>query len=455
MSKRSTYRSEQKDFEKYFGDDLSENERHALESSALEDGFEAEAMEGWAEVPVDVATADMADLRKRLAPAKKKFNWFKIAAAVALLVVASIVVLINFNQPPETLSQDKINKNDPVESSAKESTDEPSSVSKSPESDPAPLEVEPEAIEAFEPPSDNELIAFNDTNTPDTETTVQTRTTAPRLQAKSKVAEDLAVADVDISELEIVESEEEALVQVLAVEGQDQGAVRLRAESQAFSVASEDFFEVRSKDDWKFRQIQGNVLDDQGQIISDARVVLSGTSILAVSDFNGKFEMAIPDSLGTPTLVFSSSGFDQLSYEINVQDTFDVVMERDEVPAIGSASLSRQARKNATDVDLETIDESDFITALPEGGYKKFRKYLKKNTRTPSEARRTAINGTVLLSAQVSTSGELTDIKVIRGLGAGCDEEAIRVVKEGPSWLPAKSGDTDVESTVEIEVKFD
>ncbi len=454
MSKRSTYRSEQEDFEKYFGDGLSEQERHEMERHALEDGFEAEAMEGWDEVPVDTAKTDLADLRKQLQPQKRSFNWFAIAAAVALLVVASWVVLTNLNQQPEMLAQDKseASPSEEVLSNAKEATPAPTVAEEA--AVPEPVEEElPEAIEENLDP-ETDLVASNESSEPDREVPQNARTTAPILQAKSEVAEELVVADLDVSELEIVESESEPPVQVLSAE--DQEAVRYRTDDQVFSVASDDLFKIQSKDDRSYRQIRGSVLDEDGQIVSDAQIVLDGTSILAVSDFSGKFEMAVPDSLVSPSLTFSSTGFSPLNYNITTSDTFDVVMAREDQPNLTTAFLSsRAARKKSDNINIETSDEDDgFPAASPKGGYKKFEKYLKKNTRMPDEAKRQGIKGSVLISFQVSDIGELSEFKVIRGLGYGCDEEAIRVVKEGPLWIPVKSGGQAIEMNTEIEVKF-
>lgn len=462
MSKPSSYRSEQEDFEKYFGDGLSESERHEMEHRALEDAFEAEAMEGWDEVTLDTAKADLADLRKRLAPEKRTTNWLKIAAVVALLVVASWVILNNIQQQPETLAQDS-NTEKSIQKEAeviKPQSPEPVNEELT-ATIPSEESIEEEAPEAIEEIPQREartdLMASNDSEEPTPGFIDNNRTNAPALQSKSEVTEELIVADLDVSELEIVESEIEPPVQVLAAEGQDQKAVRFRSDEPVYSVTSDDLFTVKSKGDWSFRQIQGSVSDKAGQMVPDARIVLNGTSILAVTDLNGNFEMAVPDSLIAPSLTFSSVGFSQLSYSIPSTDTFDVVLEKETTQANSSTAFfsTRSASKTSDDLDFETYDkDSDFAPATPEGGYKKFEKYLKKNTRVPKEARRNGTKGTVLIAVLVSPTGTLSDFKVVRGLGSGCDEEAIRVVKEGPLWIPAKSGGQSIAVNMEIEVKF-
>jgi len=77
---------------------------------------------------------------------------------------------------------------------------------------------------------------------------------------------------------------------------------------------------------------------------------------------------------------------------------------------------------------------------MPEfnGGYAKMVDYLMKNLKYPSLARETGIQGRVVLSFVVAKDGRLQDISLIRGIGGGCDEEAIRVVSKMPTWKAGK-----------------
>ena len=70
------------------------------------------------------------------------------------------------------------------------------------------------------------------------------------------------------------------------------------------------------------------------------------------------------------------------------------------------------------------------------GGLEQFGKFLSKNLRYPNLARENNIGGRVTVSFVIETNGELTNLKVLRGIGAGCDEEAIRVIKKSPLWSP-------------------
>ena len=76
--------------------------------------------------------------------------------------------------------------------------------------------------------------------------------------------------------------------------------------------------------------------------------------------------------------------------------------------------------------------------AMPVGGYINFYRYINQNLKYPARARRMGIEGKVYLQFIVEKDGSLIDIKVVRGLGSGCDKEAIRLLKRAPKWIPAK-----------------
>jgi len=62
------------------------------------------------------------------------------------------------------------------------------------------------------------------------------------------------------------------------------------------------------------------------------------------------------------------------------------------------------------------------------GWKSEFRKYILENLRYPEEALKNRVEGIVYLSAEVDDNGKVFDIRVEKGLGFGCDEEAVRLV---------------------------
>jgi len=72
------------------------------------------------------------------------------------------------------------------------------------------------------------------------------------------------------------------------------------------------------------------------------------------------------------------------------------------------------------------------------GGMKKFYEYVAKKMKYPPQARRMGIEGKVYVQFVVERDGSITDVQVIRGIAAGCDQEAMKVIRESPKWNPGK-----------------
>lgn len=70
------------------------------------------------------------------------------------------------------------------------------------------------------------------------------------------------------------------------------------------------------------------------------------------------------------------------------------------------------------------------------GGTEEFYKFLAKNIKYPIAAKENNIHGKIILGFVIEKDGTLTNVKVLQGIGGGCDEEAVRVIKISPPWLP-------------------
>ncbi|MBU0696173.1 MAG: TonB family protein [Bacteroidetes bacterium] len=88
------------------------------------------------------------------------------------------------------------------------------------------------------------------------------------------------------------------------------------------------------------------------------------------------------------------------------------------------------------------------------GGLEQFGKFLSKNLRYPPIARDNGIQGRVFCNFVVEKDGSLTDIKVVRGIGGGCDEEAVRVLKSSPKWNPGVQNGRNVRVSYTIPIFF-
>ena len=88
------------------------------------------------------------------------------------------------------------------------------------------------------------------------------------------------------------------------------------------------------------------------------------------------------------------------------------------------------------------------------GGYQKEAEHIASYIQYPEAAKNNKITGTVLLELAINSFGEVTDIKLIKGIGYGCDEEAIRLIKLMPMFEPALYRGIPVESKLFRTIRF-
>jgi protein TonB len=104
------------------------------------------------------------------------------------------------------------------------------------------------------------------------------------------------------------------------------------------------------------------------------------------------------------------------------------------------------------------VDDEIFIVSekKPEfpGGEKALFEYLKKNTAYPQYARESGISGTVYVTFVIEKDGSVSNIKVMRGIGFGCDEEAVRVISLMPKWSPGLQRTKPVRVSFNMPIAF-
>lgn len=81
-------------------------------------------------------------------------------------------------------------------------------------------------------------------------------------------------------------------------------------------------------------------------------------------------------------------------------------------------------------------------------------KFLKKNLKYPDEARKQGISGTVFVSFVVEKDGSISNVKLLRGIGGGCDKEALRVVSMLPNYEPGLQDSKPVRTQFNLPISF-
>jgi protein TonB len=138
----------------------------------------------------------------------------------------------------------------------------------------------------------------------------------------------------------------------------------------------------------------------------------------------------------------------------------DVVVE-DEIN-IDVEARADQAVQSYVPVMTEEVQEPmaeeifTFVEEYPEfpGGDKALKEYIVNNIRYPEVARQSGISGIVYVQFVVEKDGSISDVKVLRGIGGGCDEEAMRVVKSMPKWKPGKQRGQPVRVYFTLPIEF-
>ena len=105
-----------------------------------------------------------------------------------------------------------------------------------------------------------------------------------------------------------------------------------------------------------------------------------------------------------------------------------------------SARLIRESNRLKGNNPSSSINDEIFtvVEKMPQypGGQDKLYKFISKNVIYPETARENGIDGIVYVQFVVEKDGSVSNIKVIRGIGGGCDEEAVRVTKLIRNWNP-------------------
>lgn len=94
------------------------------------------------------------------------------------------------------------------------------------------------------------------------------------------------------------------------------------------------------------------------------------------------------------------------------------------------------------------------VPAQPKGGYPSFYKYIAQNLKYPEEARKAGIEGRVFLQFIIRKDGSITDVSLLKGIGHGCDEEAIKVVQNAEKWIPGTQRGEPVNVRMSIPIVF-
>jgi TonB family protein len=167
----------------------------------------------------------------------------------------------------------------------------------------------------------------------------------------------------------------------------------------------------------------------------------------------------LPDELAEPATIIDTSFLaDNIIQEFDAEelksDEDRDIAARSKKTAAPAAGAETPALSEAIASDTKLGNASNYKAAEPDKGRKSYERYLKRNLKYPDAAKESKIEGEVVLVLSINTFGSITNIDVVQSLGYGCDQEAIRLIREGPEWVPGTMSNTAIDDKVMVAVPF-
>lgn len=394
----------------YIEDRLTEQERHEIELHLLDCDFCSEALEGLEQLGTVEYQKSIASLEAKMASYQKKKSsnlWivWASAAALAVLIGSSIVWTVQKMKDVTDIAL--------TDSSKPENTEE--KIEKKEESEPIPHTEEqtqqmdksaainnleepatPEILEG-EPMDEDQVFEIAEYSTP----LIERDNTSDKAL---KIADDERVEDKGLNTNNVMMSSAQPL-----------------------------------ENDRRKKTVTGTVQDESGEPVPFATVSDEYSKVNTVTDFEGEFEIDVSDK--TDSLIVRSVGYREVREKAKDQPMNITMREETAMMDVIEMKVEHQKTFPAT-------------VAQPVIGGKAYKQYLDSALIYPEEAKKAGIEGKVILRIEVYSNGMLGEISIEKGLGYGCDEEAIRLVREGPKWKAATQEGAAMTTTISQKIKF-
>ena len=155
-----------------------------------------------------------------------------------------------------------------------------------------------------------------------------------------------------------------------------------------------------------------------------------------------------------PKIPLLTDQIDIVDDEIKVDD--DMFMNLED-----NANLGVEIKEYVEEVQEEVVEEEAIPFQLVEqkpsfqgGDANTFSKWVNSKLVYPEIAKEIGVQGRVVLQFTVNPDGSVSNVKVLRGVDASLDKEAVRVVSSSPKWTPGKQRDRAVKVTYTFPVIF-
>ncbi len=464
------------DIKRYLSGAMTPQERHTFEKKVLADPFLAEALEGAEQLSAAEFEEDVEALNKQIldveiehevaaasaskkvaasAPALKRvkvkkiqqkrisvFGWtLRIAAGLVIVLVSGYLIwqVTQPNEKPEVLAME--------------------------ESAPPPPPVSLPDTSLYKDESGEKAVAETivDTKPEKTDRAGVTSSSSSKRTETEKTQEDSGELGYMVKPTEplITETKPVEITPALDVKADEVVREKLAVEKEEKAKLAEAI--QRETNDAAKKQVAGRAMaapttgpkvirgkvtsTDDGSPLPGVNVIVKGTSIGTTTDEGGNYQIAT--DITNPVLIYAFIGLQTTEINAGTRSEIDVSLAQD-VTQLSEVVVTGYGTQRRDDSYTPTVE-----LAYPENGNRAFRQYLEKNIVYPEAAKAQKIEGRVTVDFFVEPDGSLTGFTIIRGIGGGCDEELIRLIKEGPKWIPTKRDNTPVRDKVRVRLKFE
>lgn len=422
------------DIERYLNRQMPAREMHALEKAALDDPFLAEAIEGYVNTPPASVANDIAAMVKELEKKTgtkvvgmnfKRTAWSAAAAVIILLGTATTWFWLR-PSTENSIVQHKEEKSLPAVAPPVQQ-DNLKTVTDTARASKLSVEKEPVVVSSPERKKADAPLVLKEQQS-EAANPVQ-KDNAGEKQGFAKNKTQAALED-KVPGLQSRKPENLPVTQQRKTESKQGDVV----------VATQQVEDMKSVTGYFAPYIfSGTIKDNNNKPLPFVNISIANTPASTYSDAQGNFRLTSADSQLVVHL--KSVGFEEKEIALSSAKPVNAIQLQpnanalDEVVVVGYGSQKKRTITGSKEMKKQESDkEEEEPEAEPKDGWAAYDAYMMNNTKPPFSNPGSSLKGSVELSFTVSKYGMLTDFRIERSSCTLCNNEAIRLIKEGPQW---------------------
>ena len=200
--------------------------------------------------------------------------------------------------------------------------------------------------------------------------------------------------------------------------------------------------------------VSGRVSGADGKALPGAQVSIRNNPEAITTSAEGNYTLVnVPKSA---SLVVNFIGFKPQIVAVKGRRIIDIRMSRAVVLNKVVLTVYEGPPTSSTALSHNDDEVSTPVEQMPEfpGGINALGHYLIRNLRYPQRAKQANVSGQVFVQFLVTETGEIRELRILKGIGFGCDEEAVRAVSQMPKWKPGEQNGKPISVQYNLPVQF-